>query len=113
MADFERPFTHRKLNPKQFSKPFYCSKKYILLILLLLVIYGIYVYISGIIEDYKWLEPNEILMTGGDKHKEAFRIAQECLNSFNEGSNMRVYQRWIQSHYECRKLLYYMRYGGF
>ena len=72
-----------------------------------------YVYISRIIEYYKWREPNELLMTGGDKHQEAFMIAHECLKSFNEGSNMRGYQRWIQSQDKCRELLYYMRYGGF
>ena len=109
MADFEKPFNHRRDHSKQFNNSYYTK----IFLLVFVIIIGIYIYINRIIENYKWSEPTELFINGGEKHLKAFSKIATCMELYNTGYNMHTYQRWKQTQQECIDILYYMRYGGF
>ena len=60
-----------------------------------------------------WEEPSNLLMNGGKKLNSALELMFKCHTSYSDGYNKRGFERWFSAQKECRKLLYYIRYGGF
>ena len=52
-------------------------------------------------------------MNGGKKLDSALGLMFKCHTSYFNGYNKRGFERWFSAQKECRKLLYYIRYGGF
>ena len=112
-ADTDKPFTYRK-KKNQKSNRYWLNTKYLIVILTVILILVIYLYTSREIDNYKWSEPSESLLFGGEKHHQAFEMVSKCMNRYNEpGTNMFHYQRWQLGNNECRKLFYYIRLVGF
>ena len=112
-ADTDKPFTYRTIKTNK-SNRYWFNTKYLLVILTLILILVIYLYTSREIDNYKWREPTELLLLGGEKHQQAFEMVSKCMNGYNSpGTNMLHYQRWQMGNNECRKLFYYIRLAGF
>ena len=110
-ADTDKPFTYRTIKTNK-SNRYWLNTKYLIVILTVILILLIYLYTSKEIDNYKWSEPSEILVTGGEKHQQSFEMVSKCMRRYNDGTNILHYQR-LQENNECRKLFYYIRLAGF
>ena len=52
-------------------------------------------------------------MNGGKKLDSALELMFRCHTSYLDGYNKQSFERWYSAQNNCRKLLYYIRYGGF